>query len=147
MIKVKHTPAKAKKRIDTLQKNLSGPGTVKVGLPANSGAYPDGTSVLMVGIVHEFGSPKNGIPQRSFLRSTLNANRRAYMQLIKKLGKQVFLGKIDGAKALQLLGLRVQTDVRQKITDIKEPALTYREGNPLVQTGLLRSSITYVVEE
>ena len=50
-------------------------------------------------------------------------------------------------KALGILGLTVQTDVRDKITDIDSPPLQYREGNPLVDTGHLRQSITYEVDE
>jgi len=145
--KVKKSPTKAIKRIEALAKEVNKEGRVKVGLPADSGDYPDGTSTVMVGAVHEFGSPAQGIPERSFLRSTTAENRRKYKNLMNKLAAQIVSGKITKEKALELLGLTVTTDVKDKITSIKEPELTSREGNPLVLTGHLRRAITYQVNK
>lgn len=136
---------KAIREIEKINKSMRGADSVKVGLPKGSNNYPDGTSVIMVGAVHEFGSPTRNIPQRSFLRSTVQEQRRPYKRMFAKLSKMIVGGKITKEKALALIGLQVQTDVRQKITDIKEPPLVYREGNPLVDTGHLRQSIVYQV--
>lgn len=141
------SPKKALKEIEKLAKSLKGPDLVKVGLPKGSNDYPDGTSVIMVGTVHEFGSPARNVPQRSYLRSTVESNKRSYKDMFKKLSIRIIKGQITKKEALGLVGLQVQTDVRQKITDIKEPALKSREGNPLVDTGHLRQSITYEVED
>lgn len=146
-VKIIIRPKQAIKEIERLAKTLQGPDKVKVGLPKGSNDYPDGTSVIMVGTVHEFGSPSRNIPQRSFLRSTVQEGRRKYKRMFKKLGKQIIEGKIDTKKALSLIGLQVQTDVRQKITDIKSPELKSREGNPLIDTGHLRQTITFEVTE
>ncbi len=144
---IKRSADKAIKRLEEAADSLKGSGSVKVGLPKGSNAYPDGTSVIMVGTVHEFGSPARGVPQRSFLRSTVVENRNDYKKLIKKLSKNMITGKMDSKKALSVLGLRVQTDVREKITDIDSPKLKSRDGNPLVDTGHLRQSIVYEVED
>ena len=141
------SPRKAAKEIEKLAKSLRGPDLVKVGLPKGANDYPDGTSVIMVGTVHEFGSPSRNIPQRSFLRSTVESNKRSYRNLFKKLSKKIANGDITKLEALRLIGLQVQTDVREKITDIKEPALKSRDGNPLIDTGHLRQSITFEVED
>lgn len=146
-VKIKRSPTKAIKRIEKIADSMSGPNTVKVGLPKGSNAYPDGTSVIMVGTVHEFGSPSRGIPQRSFLRSTVTENRRQYKNLFKSIANKIVDGKLSIGKGLGLVGLQVQTDVREKITDIDSPQLKTREGNPLVDTGHLRQSITYEIEE
>jgi phage gpG-like protein len=145
--KIIRSPKKAIKEIEKLAKSLKGPDLVKVGLPKGSNDYPDGTSVIMVGLVHEFGSPSRNIPQRSFLRSTVASNKREYKDIFKRLGKKIVDGKITKLEALKLLGLKVQTDVRDKITDIDSPELKSRDGNPLVDTGHLRQSITYEVDE
>lgn len=145
--KILKSPDKAIARINEISKSMNGPNVVKVGLPKNSNAYPNGTSVIMVGAVHEFGSPARNVPQRSFLRSTITENARKYKEDMKKIMKSVIDGKYDLLKGLSLLGLKVQTDVRTKITDIKEPPLKYREGNPLVDTGHLRQSIVFKVGE
>ena len=145
--RVIRSPVKAAKEIEKLAKSLRGPDLVKVGLPKGANDYPDGTSVIMVGTVHEFGSPSRNIPQRSFLRSTVESNKRSYRNLFKKLSKKIANGDITKLEALRLIGLQVQTDVREKITDIKEPALKSRDGNPLIDTGHLRQSITFEVED
>lgn len=145
--KIIRSPDKALKELEKLNKTLIGPDLVKVGLPKGSNDYPDGTSVIMVGAVHEFGSPSRNIPQRSFLRSTVETGRRKYKGLFRKLAKKIVDGKITKTQALGLIGLQVQTDVRQKITDIKSPELKSREGNPLIDTGHLRQSITFEVED
>ena len=145
--KIIRSPKKAIKEIEKLAKSLKGPDLVKIGLPKGSNDYPDGTSVIMVGLVHEFGSPSRNIPQRSFLRSTVNSKKREYKGIFKRLGKKIIDGKITKLEALKLVGLKVQTDVRDKITDINSPELKSRDGNPLVDTGHLRQSITYEVDE
>ena len=145
--KVIKSPRKAAKELEKLAKSLKGPNLVKVGLPKGSNDYPDGTSVIMVGTVHEFGSPSKNIPQRSFLRSTVESNKRPYKDMFKKLSIRIIKDQITKKEALGLIGLQVQTDVREKITDIKEPELKHREGNPLVDTGHLRQSIIFEVED
>jgi len=141
------SPDKAIKELEKINKSMSGPDSVKVGLPKDSNDYPDGTSVIMVGAVHEFGSPSRNVPQRSFLRSTVQEQRRPYKRLFRKLARKIVRGEITKKEALGLLGLQVQTDVREKITDLKDPALVSRDGNPLVDTGHLRQSIIYEVGE
>ncbi len=151
-VRIKKQALKAIKRIEKIAKNLKGPSKVKVGLPKGSNAYPDGTSVIMVGAVHEFGSPARNIPQRSFLRSTVNNNRQEYRRINKKLASKIISGDLDSKQALGLLGLKVEGDVKQRITDIKIPPLkspSKKRGgspNPLVDTGHLRRVITHVVE-
>lgn len=146
--KIKKRPDKAIKELERISREFGrGPNAVKVGLPKGSNDYPDGTSVIMVGTVHEFGSDKMNIPQRSYLRSTVVEKKNDYKRLFRKLSFRIVKGDMNLKKALGILGLQVQTDVRDKITDIDSPPLQYREGNPLVDTGHLRQSITYEVDE
>ena len=145
-VKMKNTPSKALKALEKANERFSGPDKVKVGLPKSSNPYPDGTSVIMVGAVHEFGSPSRNIPQRSYLRSTVNEKKREYKDLFKKLSKKIVKGDIDMKEALGLIGVQVQGDVQSKIVQIKAPPLKDRDGNPLIDTGHLRQSITFEVE-
>ena len=140
------TPERALKELERIGKLFGkGPNGVKVGLPQGSNDYPDGTSVIMVGTVHEFGSSR--VPERSFLRSTVIEKKRDYKALFRKLTFKIVKGDMDAKTALGLIGLAVQTDVQDKITDIDSPPLLYREGNPLIDTGHLRQSITFEVDE
>lgn len=145
--KIKKSPDNAIKELNSIAKRMSGPDTVKVGLPKGSNDYPDGTSVIMVGAVHEFGSTSRGVPQRSFLRSTVQEKRRQYKLMFSKLADKIISGKLNIRQALQLIGLQVQSDVREKITEGIDPPLKYREGTALIDTGHLRQSITYQVDE
>lgn len=146
--KIKKYPDKALEELERISKQFGkGPNSVKVGLPKGSNDYPDGTSVIMVGTVHEFGSDKMGIPQRSYLRTTVVEKKRDYKDMFRKISFRIIKGTLTVKSGLGLVGLQVQTDVRDKITDIDSPELVYREGNPLVDSGHLRQSITYEVDE
>lgn len=126
---------------------------VKVGLPRGSGAYPDGTSVIMVGIIHEFGSADGTIPMRSFLRAGIAESDGEIRKLIRKVARAAMDGKIEERQALELLGTRAQSIVQQKIVagpfEANAPSTVARKGSssPLIDTGLLRQSITYQVVE
>jgi phage gpG-like protein len=145
-VKVKKSPNRALKDLEKLGKKFKGTDKVKVGLPKDSNAYPDGTSVIEVGATHEFGSPERGIPQRSFLRSTINDEQRSYKVLFKKLSKKILEGSISKDEAMKILGLTVRNDVTSRITEGIDPPLKSRKGTPLIDTGHLRQSITYDVE-
>lgn len=136
--------------------------SVKVGLPAgesatskaytNDGAGPAPT-VLQVGVWHEYGTQH--VPMRSFLRGPLNAKSA---DLDKVLGQQfnlVLEKGMDVEKALGRVGLAarnisvgafrtrgygVWADIDQATKEAKG------SSGILIDTGLLRSSITWVVE-
>ena len=143
--KIIRSPKQAERKLDKIADRLNGEDTVKVGLPKDSNAYPDGTSVIMVAAVHEFGSQKINVPQRSFLRSTVQSNKRRYTRIMIKLGASVLSGKTTPSQALEKLGLFVQTDVQSTIRKGVAPALKSREGTALWKTGHLIESITYEV--
>lgn len=161
MIKIKSIKSanKALKKLEDIVKRMKNAPSVFVGIPKGTNNYPDGTSTIMVGAVHEFGSDARGIPQRSYLRTTINEKRDSYKPFFAKAGKGVFVNRAKQTQAMNLLGLKVQSDVRQKITDIKEPPLSARtieariakhgvkgqNANPLIDTGHLRQSIHYEV--
>lgn len=147
--RIKKKPKKAAEILAKIEKNLEGPSAVRVGLPENSNAYPDGTSVILVGVVHEFGSADGTTPQRSYLRAMLQEQKREFKKLFKKLGARVATGKMEPRQALGLIGVAAQAAAQAKITDIKEPPVEHRgaDANPLVDTGHLRQSIIFVVED
>ena len=152
-VKIKNHPRDAERQLKELHRRMRGKGQVLVGLPKGSNNYPDGTSVVEVGVIHEFGSDARNIPQRSFLRSAMVKNRGKYKKLFRKLAKEIVDGKSDKRRALGIVGLTAMRDVKDRITDLKSPPLAnkFRKdgsvGNPLVDTGHLRQAITYVLEE
>lgn len=136
-----------KKRSQTLDH-----GGVKVGVPGSL-SHQDGTSLAMIAAVHEFGNPEKGIPERSFLRGSILTNRKKYADASKKLSFRVLSGDMQAAQAYGLLGQAASDDVKQFIREgdfvPNAPATVARKGSskPLIDTGQLRQSITFVVDE
>lgn len=127
------------------------PMHVVVGVQGNDDAREgEGIGNVALAGVHEFGG--GNVPERSFLRSTLAANKSNYETLVGKLTKAVVENRIDLHQALGLLGEKVVSDVRDRIErdDLGVPlaqSTIDRKGSsvPLIDTGQLRNSITYEV--
>lgn len=136
-----------KKRAQTLDLT-----SVKVGVPGSLN-NPDGTSLAMIAAVHEFGNPAKGIPERSFLRGSILTNRKKYIAASKKLSFRVLSGDTTATQVYGLLGQAASDDVKQFIREgdfVPNAAATVRRkgsSKPLIDTGQLRQSITYVVEK
>ncbi len=145
---------KIEKALKELEKIGNAPNKVLVGLPNDALPYPDGTSVIMVGTVNEFGSADGRIPERSFLRSGLERNQQMFLNFWKrKFAKAILTGEIKPAKALALLGQLAQDAIQQQIVAIKTPAnkqATISEkgsSNPLIDTGHMRQSIRWQIKK
>lgn len=93
---------------------------VKVGIAQTRGSKlrADGKqTVADIAAIHEFGAPKANIPERSFIRSTVNHNEAKYDGLISKLKDQIFdaNAKMTVEKALGLVGQSVSSDMKNTI--------------------------------
>jgi len=96
-------------------------------------------TVAEVALWQEFGVPENNLPERPFFR---NANRmfvRIVAGLIKKFAENGTIGK-SGTKRLADVHVRL---VQSSIDILKSPPLKSRVGNPLVDTGLLRRTVSH----
>ena len=140
-------------RIRQMQQRLSQNKEVAVGLPADSGNHPDGMSLVLLGAIHEFGAPKAGIPERSFLRVPLRSAQDELAKVFKQLMKQVAAGDITFDQALNQLGAKgasiSQEAIAEGINPPNKPATVARKGSskPLIDTGTLRQAITWVVRD
>lgn len=139
---------------------------VKVGVLGDSeqNERKKGEAVTSVdlALIHEFGAPEAGIPERSFIRSTFEAKKNECAATAKALVTQIYEGRETPAKALGKLGAKLSADMKKTITAGIEPpnaestmarkeAKSYRGAAPgspvpLVDTGQLLSSITWSVE-
>lgn len=135
--------------IEALVERIKKPGTVDVGI-IDAGDHPSGDiTVAGVGFVNEFGTTT--IPERSFMRSTLQEKKQSIIDLQKNLMKNIVDGSMTVEKALGLLGEFVSDEIRQKIVSLKTPPNTpetikkKKSSNPLIDTGQLKNSITYEV--
>jgi len=129
---------------------------VKIGIQGKSAAeVKTGTdvSLVLVATAHEYGIPSRGIPERSYIRKTVNENQSKYDQLAAQL-KDKIMDASQGfttEKALNLIGMTVQSDIQKTIqgnnAGLNGPTpLKYRDGTPLFDTGQLNRSILYVRE-
>lgn len=107
-------------------------------------------SLLEVAAIHEFGA--GAVPQRSFIRATIDAHKGDIEAEIKNLARGVVSGRIDARQALDMLGQKVagwcQARIAAGIAPPLKPATIARKGSstPLINTGQLRSAITWRVE-
>jgi len=131
---------------------------VVVGVPAGAdarkpkeGEKGEPATMAEVAFYNEFGTEH--IPERSFLRSTVDANAGKYAKLYEKLMGAVFEGKLTVRQAMGLLGEKARADVRKTIrSDVpppNAPATLRRKKSTktLVDTGQLSQSITYEVRD
>ncbi len=109
-------------------------------------------SLLEVAAVHEFGAPRAGIPARSFIRGTIDERTEDIARLERVMLAKVVAGDIELKPALDAIGAKVAGWIQQRIAAGIEPALSpatvakKKSSTPLVDTGQLRSSVTWLVE-
>lgn len=106
--------------------------------------YPNGTSVREVALFHEFGTRL--IPARPFFRPAYNKNIDKWKQFIyngMRAGRDI-------ETILNAVGSMGAGEIKREITLIAEPPLkkARKDGStkPLVDTGLLLTSVTYEVK-
>lgn len=145
----------------TKTKELS---VVKIGIIDGGKTHEDDDSdepltIGAIGTVHEFGTDDGKIPERSFIRATIEEHRADIVEFQNKLYKKVILGQMELPQALGLLGEKVKSLIIAALDKGIEPALSIftllnrmkRTGGvysdkPLVDSGQLKQSITYKVD-
>lgn len=98
-------------------------------MTARIGVFDDGKkhgnmSLSEIAVIHEFGA--GNIPQRSFLRSTFDANINKYYAFLADEMKKIIEGKSTPQKSLQRLALRIVADAQGRIVEGIEPKLSPR---------------------
>lgn len=103
-------------KIKARLKPLTKDPRAKVGIVGAQASQTKGKlSLPEVAAVHEFGSPKNRIPERSFIRSTLDANKADYINLIRPLLVLLLEGKLTVKRLLGLWGAKAASDVKGRL--------------------------------
>ena len=134
----------------------------KAGVFGNA-QYNNGVSVGMVANVQEFGLPSKNIPPRSFMRTTVAEQRSKWAKIAESYARNGEVTSTMGVAMMRAIGAIAEGDIKSKIASIQEPPLSPRTvaararkradktitstlTKPLVDTGLLLSSIHHVVE-
>lgn len=132
-----------KTKLDRVKK---GKNKVKVGFPEGGGEYPDGMPIVTVAVWNEFGNAVT--PERPFFRLAMADNKAKYRKMTKALAKKVLNGSITKEKALEMLGEEAVADIQDSIVNLTSPPNTEitialkGSSNPLVDTGLMKQSVT-----
>jgi len=136
---------------------------VTVGVHSSAGVYKkpenkksqDEKDITIVSIarINEFGSEDGKIPERSFLRSTIKEEHDKYKVFFKKVAAKIVEEPEKFNLLMAKIGEKAKGDVQEKIRNLSEPGNAQStidakgSANPLVNTGQLGSSITYVVSK
>jgi phage gpG-like protein len=140
------------KKLRDMTRQMTSQGRVLIGVPKAAGAYEDGTPVALIAAVHEFGSSDGRVPERSFLRVPLRAKRKEISNVVRQQLPAVVNGDLQMSTLQHQVGAYavgvVQQAIAEGIAPPNAPSTVARKGSskPLIDTGHMRQSITYVVE-
>ncbi len=127
--------------------------TLKVGILSKEAGEPanksPGLTVLDVACFNEFGG--GNTPERSFIRAWCEQKQAEIVETISKQAAIAVKNRTPWETVLERIGLYCVGGMQQRISDGIEPpnadSTIKAKGSdkPLIDTGQLRSSITYVV--
>jgi hypothetical protein len=133
---------------------------VLVGVPSSTAGRTDvPITNAVIGYLMEHGSPSQNLPARPFLVPGVRNAMPDVRKRLRAAATTALSGRPDAVdKALHAVGLVAVNSVRKKITDgpfmplapstIAQRQARGRTGDrPLIDTGQLRQSITYVIRK
>lgn len=111
------------------------------------------TTVAEVASYHEFG---RGVPERSFIRSTVDKETSKIRQMQRRLARGVLQRKVTELRALEILGMQIASDIKATIEANVPPPLAEstkrrRKGGAdvshvaLIDTGQMKNAVTFDV--
>lgn len=152
-VEVRHSNPGWLQRLLRRYKNES---VLAVGYPSSetgSLRYPDGTSVVLVAAVNNFGSSSMGIPARPFMIEGAAPAIEATAPIAAALIPALNAGTATVEDILGDMGPFAEAAFKEKLTDgpwePNAPLTVDLKGSstPLIDTGLLRNSLTHVVRK
>lgn len=126
--------------------SITGPQSIKVGFPSGTGI-----DIVERATRNEFGT--TGIPERPFFRNALTAHRDDYRRLLVHDGRRLLTGRMRIEAVMNRLGLSAVGHIQQSIVDLRTPPNSAQtiaakgSSNPLIDTGEMRQSVTYIVQQ
>ena len=103
-------------------------------------------------VIHEFGAPAAGIPERSVIRATFDAKVKEWTAILAGVARQIYdTGPQSPNRLLGIVGEKVQADmiatINKGIPPELKAATVARKGSskPLVDTAQLKQAITWTI--
>lgn len=134
---------------------------VLVGVPAEEAPRDDNEPInnAALAYIHNYGSPAANIPARPFMEPGIKAAQDQITDGLKIAARSAIEGRVQGVEAgLNRAGISASESVRHQINDgdftplapstiADRLAKGFDSEKPLIRTGAMRNSITYVVRE
>lgn len=139
--------------IDDLKRRLGKAPSTLVGVPKAAGSYEDGTHIATIAAVQEFGSANGRVPERSFLRAGAENSTKHISRIYENMLPDVIDGKLDIDVIQSLIGELTVGNIKELISSGIAPPNALStiaakgSSTPLIDTGVLRNSITYVLTD
>lgn len=133
------------RELDKLQDLL-----VKVGFQEGQ-KYPDGTRVVDVAAWNELGTVN--MPSRPFMRDSVDDNEEKIAKFMQTQVVDIIKNRKTAEQAFKEIGVFQKGLVQETIVDgnfkPNSPATIRKKGSshPLIDTGLMRDSVNFVVEK
>lgn len=143
----------AEQALKDLSKSLDREQRVLVGVPKGAGEYEDGVNFATIMAVNNFGTADGSIPARPVLQPAVEEGAPVYRRLAEVMLPKVLSGDMEMRVLLEQMGSLAEGHVKQYMTDLRTPPnaeSTIRakgSDNPLIDTGALRQSIRYVIDD
>jgi hypothetical protein len=145
--------AKAKPviRVGILEKDGAQSYVRKQNRAANENGERNPMTIIQIAVFNEFGTAT--IPERSFIRAWFDENNALIKNKFSTLMRSVVKGDRTKEEILDLIGLWCVGNIQQRISAGIEPenadSTIKAKGSstPLIDTGILRSSVSYEVEQ
>lgn len=129
---------------------------VLAGYPAGSGQHEGGSITnATLAAIHDLGAPGAGIPERRFLRQSVENRRKQYTTQLAGDLKRAYAGELTIEQAYERLALAAEAGVKMEISHPSpsfvplKPATVKRKDSsvPLIDEGQLRSAALGVVRK
>jgi hypothetical protein len=125
---------------------------IKVGIHPEAGKNAKtGTLIVDYATANEYGTSK--IPERSFMRSTVDEKQQEWNKALDRIVGSITEGDISNIEQkISFVAEQMVNDIKEKIDSNVPPPLSEatkkRKGSSrtLIDTGIMRASITYKVE-
>jgi hypothetical protein len=129
---------------------------VLAGYPTGSGEHKGGgINNATLAAIHDLGAPGAGIPERRFLRQSVENRRKQYSSQLAADLKRAYAGQLTIEQAYGRLALAAEAGVKMEISHPSpsfaplKAATIKRKGSsvPLIDEGQLRSSAVGIVRK
>lgn len=113
----------------------------------SSAKYSNGTQVAAVAYYNNFGTIN--MPARPFFNKCVAKNTNKWLSTLSDMLKKNRKNELNVNSCLDMLGNVIVSDIQESITQLREPPNTEQtikqkdSSNPLIDTGLMRKSVTY----